>query len=38
MWHESTEQMLARFYDINLNTVEDERRAVLAFIRAQAAS
>ena len=31
--HESIEQMLARFFEIDLNAVEDERRALLDELR-----
>lgn len=32
-WHESTERMLARFFEIDLNAVEEERRALLDELR-----
>ncbi len=37
-WRESVEEMLARFFEVDLNAVEDERRALLDEIRKANAS
>lgn len=38
MWRESIERMLARFFEIDLNAIEEERRALLDELRERNAS